>query len=351
MDSLGSLNAFVQAAEARSFTVAGRQLGVSSSAIGKAVARMEERLGVRLFHRSTRSITLTAEGALFLERCRRIFSEIEAAELELTQTQEAPRGTLRVSLPLVGILMMPTLIAFMRAYPEIILDLDFSDRVVDVIGEGFDAVVRFAEVGDSRLMARALGTYRRRLVAAPAYLAAKGVPLTPDDLKAHACLHHKFPTSGKFERWPLPEHAGIESELPRTAVASTLEPLICMAEQGLGIAYLPDFAIGRQLREGRLVTVLDDYTDRSGPLRVLWPSSRHLALKLRVFVDFLAANLVPDVEGESDKAGGSDAQDPPAAGRLELSRSALASREHRQQPPAAAPALKHRFVADSCNGG
>ena len=107
---------------------------------------MEERLGVRLFHRSTRSVTLTAEGTLFLERCRRIFSEIEAAELELSQTHEAPRGTLRVSLPLAGMLMMPTLVAFMRAYPEIMLDLDFSDRVVDVIEEGFDAVVRFAEV-------------------------------------------------------------------------------------------------------------------------------------------------------------------------------------------------------------
>jgi DNA-binding transcriptional LysR family regulator len=303
MDSLGSLNAFLRAAEARSFTVAGRQLGVSSSAIGKAVARMEERLGVRLFHRSTRSITLTAEGALFLERCRRIFSEIEAAELELSQTQEAPRGTLRVGLSLAGMLMMPTLVAFMRAYPEIMLDLDFSDRVVDVIEEGFDAVVRFADAGDSRLMSRALGMYRRRLVAAPAYLAAKGVPLTQDDLKAHACLHHRFPTSGRFERWPLrPEHAGIESELPRTAVASTVEPLIFMAEQGMGIAYLPDFAIGRQLREGLLVTVLDDYTVRSGPLRVLWPSSRHLAPKLRVFVDFLAANLLPAVEGEGDIA-------------------------------------------------
>ena len=233
----------------------------------------------------------------------RIFSEIEAAELELSQTQETPRGTLRVGLPLIGMLMMPTLVAFMRAYPEIILDLDFSDRVVDVIEEGFDAVVRFADVGDSRLMTSALGTYRRRLVAAPAYLAAKGVPLTPDDLKAHACLHHKFPTSGKFERWPLrPEHAGIESELPRTAVASTLEPLIFMAEQGIGIAYLPDFAIGRQLHEGLLVTVLDDYTDRSGPLRVLWPSSRHLAPKLRVFVDFLAENLVPAVEAKTDGA-------------------------------------------------
>src|SRR5712672_1060888 len=273
MDSLGSLNAFVRAAEARSFTVAGRQLGVSSSAIGKAVARMEERLGVRLFHRSTRSITLTAEGALFLERCRRIFSEIEAAELELSQTHEAPRGTLRVGLPLGGMLMMPTLVAFMRAYPEIILDLDFSDRVIDVIEEGFDAVVRFADAGDTRLMSRALGPYRRRLVAAPAYLAAKGVPLIPDDLKAHACLHHQFPTSRKLEQWPLgPEHAAIETELPRTAVASTIEPLIYMAEQGVGIACLPDFAIGRQLREGVLVAVLDDYTDPdpSGTLRVLW---------------------------------------------------------------------------------
>jgi DNA-binding transcriptional LysR family regulator len=301
MDSLGSLNAFVRAAETRSFTVAGRQLGVSSSAIGKSVARMEERLGVRLFHRSTRSITLTAEGALFLDRCRRIFSEIEAAELELWQTHEAPRGTLRVGLPLVGMLMIPTLAAFMRTYPEIMLDLDFSDRIIDVIEEGFDAVVRFADAGDTRLMSRALGTYRRRLVAAPAYLAAKGVPKTPDDLKAHACLHHRFPTSRRFEQWPVPpDQAGVEIELPKTAVASTLEPLIYMAEQGLGIAYLPDFAIGRQLREGLLVTVLDDCTDRSGPLRVLWPSSRHLAPKLRAFVDFLAANLIPAVEGEAD---------------------------------------------------
>jgi DNA-binding transcriptional LysR family regulator len=164
-------------------------------------------------------------------------------------------------------------------------------------------VVRFADVGDSRLMSRALGTYRRRLVAAPTYLVANGVPLIPDDLKAHACLRHKFPTSGKLERWPLrPEHPGVETELPRTALASTLEPIIFMAEQGMGIAYLPDFAIGRQLREGVLVTVLEDYTDRSGPLRVLWPSSRHLSLKLRLFVDFLAANLVPVVEGEAASA-------------------------------------------------
>ena len=157
MDSLGSLNAFVQAAEAE----ASRSPDGNSACRRRRSARRwrgwRSDSSVRLFHRSTRSVTLTAEGRLFLERCRRIFSEVEAAELELSHSQAAPRGTLRVGLPLAGMLMMPTIVAFMRAYPEITLDLDFSDRVVDVIEEGFDAVVRFAEAGDSRLMSRALG--------------------------------------------------------------------------------------------------------------------------------------------------------------------------------------------------
>ncbi len=292
MDSLGSLNAFVQAAEARSFTAAGRRLGVSSSAIGKAVARLEERLGVRLFHRSTRTITLTPEGALFLEHCRRIFSEIEAAEAEIAQTQGAPRGKLRVSLPLVGMLMMPALCAFMRAYPEIELDLDFTDRLVDVIDEGFDAVVRAGEVNDSRLMTRMLGKFQLILAASPDYLAKRGMPQTPNDLKSHACLHHRYATSGKLEPWPLSRgRKGSDFDLPVTAVANTIEPLITMVEEGLGIACLPDFAIRRQLKEGTLVTVLGHYTHHSGPFRLLWPSSRYLSPKLRAFVDFMADNL------------------------------------------------------------
>ncbi|MCP3164302.1 LysR family transcriptional regulator [Myxococcus qinghaiensis] len=290
MDSLGSLNAFVQAADARSFTLAGRQLGVSSSAIGKAVARLEERLGVRLFHRSTRTITLTPEGSLFLERCRRIFCEIEAAELELAQTQGAPRGRLRVSMPIVGMLMMPTLSAFMRAYPDIELDLDFSDRLVDVIEEGFDGVVRAGEVSDSRLMARVLGTFRLTLVGSPDYLARRGTPRKPEDLKSHACLHHRFATNGKLERWPL-RRGRKELELPTTAAVNTIEPLIFMAEQGLGITCLPDFAIRRQLADGSLVTVLEQHSQHQGTFRMLWPSSRYLSPKLRVFVDFMAKHL------------------------------------------------------------
>jgi DNA-binding transcriptional LysR family regulator len=292
MDRLGSLNAFVRAAEARSFTVAGRQLGVSSSAIGKAVARLEERLGVRLFHRSTRSIALTPEGALFLERCRRIFAEVEAAEQELAHTRAAPRGKLRISLPLAGMLMMPTLTAFMHAYPEVQLDLDFSDRLVDVIEEGFDGVVRAGDIDDSRLMARPLGTFRLELVASPRYLATRGKPRKPDDLASHACLHHRYATNGKLEPWPLRRQRK-HNELPVTAVANTIEPLIYMTEQGLGIACLPDFAIRPQLQAGTLVRVLDAHVQHSGLFRMLWPSNRYLSPKLRVFVDFMAQNLFP----------------------------------------------------------
>ncbi|WP_264601268.1 LysR family transcriptional regulator [Rhodobium gokarnense] len=295
MDSLGALNVFVQAAEARSFTGAGRQLGVSPSAVGKAIARLEERLDVRLFHRSTRAITLTPEGRLFLERCRRIFCEMEAAELELSETRAHPSGVLRVSLPLVGMLMMPTLSAFMRAWPDIELDLDFTDRLVDVIEEGFDAVVRTGEASDSRLMTRALGTFRYKLVGAPAYFEAHGVPETPADLANHRCLHHRYPSTGKLEEWfPVDGRRAPGDAPPGAAVSSAIGPLVYMAERGLGIACLPDFAVRDQLADGTLTSALDDAIQHTGVFRILWPSSRHLSPKLRVFVDFMARNLFPE---------------------------------------------------------
>lgn len=292
MDSLGALNVFVQAADARSFTVAARQLGVSSSAVGKSIARLEDRLGVRLFHRSTRAVTLTPEGNLFLERCRRIFCEMEAAELELSQAHAHPRGVLRVGLPLVGMLMMPTLSSFMRTWPEIELDLDFTDRLVDVIEEGFDAVIRTGEASDSRLMTRSLGEFSNKLVGAPAYFRNSGVPRTPADLAAHRCLLHRYPSTGKLEDWFVAGTEGppVES-LPRAAVSSAVEPLLDMAERGLGLACLPDFAVRDRLSVGTLVSVLDGAIRHSGTFRILWPSSRYLSPKLRVFVDFMAENL------------------------------------------------------------
>jgi DNA-binding transcriptional LysR family regulator len=294
VDSLNALKVFVRAAETRSFTEAGNALGLSSSAVGKAVARLEERLGVRLFHRSTRSITLTQEGQQFLESCRRIFSEIEAIETGFAQTKGAPQGKLRVSLPMVGMLMMPTLSGFMRAHPKIELDLDFSDHLVDVINDGYDVVVRTGDASDSRLIARSLGHYRLQLVGSPAYFARAGLPKKPEDLTLHACLHHRYPTSGKLQRWPLIKPAsGNDVALPVTASSSTVEPLIALAEAGLGITCVPDFAIRQQLADGRLVTVLDEHVEHTGTFRAVWPSSPYLSPKLRAFVDHLAANLLP----------------------------------------------------------
>ncbi|MCP1535434.1 LysR family transcriptional regulator [Methylorubrum extorquens] len=293
MEHLGALNAFVQTAESGGFAAAATKLGISASAVGKAVARLEARLAVRLFHRSTRSLTLTPEGALFLDRCRRIFCEIEAAELELSRTRQAPRGKLRVSLPLIGMLMMPAVTAFLRAYPEIELDLDFTDRVVDVIEEGFDAVIRTGAARDSRLMMRRAGAFSHRIVASPDYLAARGTPRLPEDLLEHACLHHKFPSTGRLERWPLMrDGADLDLALPVACVASTLEPQLCMAEEGFGLACLPHFAVRGPLRRGTLVSVLEDHLRDVGAFHILWPASRHPSPKLSAFVGFMAENLL-----------------------------------------------------------
>ena len=292
MDNLASMSVFVRAADARSFTDAGAQLGVSPSAIGKTIARLEERLGVRLFHRSTRSITLTPEGVMYLESCRRIFFEIDIAEQELALTKGAPLGLLRVSLPMVGMLLTPIISRFLATYPQITLDLDFSDKLVNVIEDGFDVVVRTGESIDSRLTARILGTFSLQLVASPAYLKKAGTPTQPTDLLRHACLHHKFPTVGKLEHWPLKSvDDSTELHLPVAAVASTIEPLITMAESGLGIACVPDFAVRGQLADGALIQVLSRFTEHTGRFRALWPSSRYLSPKVRAFVDFMGTHL------------------------------------------------------------
>lgn len=302
MDSLSGFVVFVQVAETRSFVAAGRLLGVSASAIGKSVARLEEKLGVRLFHRSTRSVTLTAEGTLFLERSRRILAEIEAAQQELSHATAAPRGRLRVSLPLVSSLMLPVLGEFMRAYPEIELDLDFTDRMVDVIEEGFDAVVRTGEPSDSRLSARRLGTFRMRLVASPDYLARAGTPLAPADLQQHTCLHYRFPNSGKLESWALRQTPGEpELQLPTSMICNNIETRVCFALQGLGIAYLPDFAIREPLADGRLRSILADHMERTGFFHVLWPASKHPSPKVRALVDFLCARVFPSTQTKTAK--------------------------------------------------
>jgi DNA-binding transcriptional LysR family regulator len=288
LDKLNGITVFVQVAESRSFVGASRLLGISASAVGKSIARMEEKLGARLFHRNTRSINLTSEGSLFLERCRRVLNELEAAEQELSSFSETPRGKLRISLPLLGNVLFMQLSRFMQHYPDIQLELDFTDRLVDVIEEGFDAVVRTGQLHDSRLMARKLDSFSFYLVGAPSYFASHSYPQNVEQLQEHHCLHYKLPSTGKLEKWPLPGLAeGSELKVPATMVCNNLEMLIHMARQGLGIACVPEFAVREALAAGALVSILDDKVLRTLNIQVVWPSSRYLTPKLRAFIDFV----------------------------------------------------------------
>jgi DNA-binding transcriptional LysR family regulator len=294
MDSLNALSVFASVAETRSFVATGRLTGVSASAIGKSIARLEQRFGVRLFNRSTRSVTLTDEGERLLERSLRILGEIEAAEVEFSQTSSTPHGRLKISLPMVNEPFLPVLARFKTAYPAVDLDLTFDDRRVDVIEEGYDAVLRAGDVPDSSLTSRLLGGYQMILVGSPDYFQQHGTPQRPVDLLQHACIQFRFPNTGKLQVWPLRgQNQDIDLQLPTSMVCNNLEARICFAVQGIGIAYLPDFAIKQSLENGQLIRILDDCS-HAEVYRIMWPSGKHPALKLRVFIDFLKEHLFPE---------------------------------------------------------
>ncbi|OPA86277.1 LysR family transcriptional regulator [Pseudomonas fluorescens] len=291
MDSLSGMAVFVQAAQMGSFVGAGKHLGISASAVSKSIARLEEKLEVRLFHRSTRSLTLTAEGTRFLQRCRRIIQELEAAGEELRQTASSPQGPLRVSLPMIGKPFLPVFAEFQLLYPDIQLDLEFSDRLVDIIAEGFDAVIRSGVPKDSGLSARCLGRYRMLAVGSPDYFARHGKPARPRDLAEHRCIHFRFPDTGKLQRWMIQEDAQTERELPCTLICNSVEGRVCFALKGLGITYAADFMVREYLASGELRSVLEAYSEENGTFNLLWPSGRQVPLKLRALIDFLSDRI------------------------------------------------------------
>lgn len=289
MDSFQGIESFVRAADLLSFAEAGRSLGISASAVGKNVARLEQQLGLRLFHRSTRQVRLTQEGALFHQHCQRILDALHDARSAMQAVAEIPSGRLRVSLPTIGYrFLLPVLPTFQTLYPRIDLDLDFNDRLVDVIEAGLDVVIRSGELADSRLVARRLGPFRFILVAAPAYLAQHGVPHTPADLAKHHSLRYRFLDSGKLEEWILP---GLPDQLPIALVCNNMEAMLGAAVAGLGIAYMPDFLARDALAHGELQRLLAEQLTHSGQFSALWPSSRQLSPKVRAFVDFASLHL------------------------------------------------------------
>ena len=292
MDQLSGLSAFVKTADLGSFVAAGRVLGLSASAVGKAVTTLEQQLGVRLFQRSTRSIRLTEEGRLFHERCRRVLDDLADAQASLAAAVAIPRGRLRLSAPLVSYhLLLPILPDFIRRYPEIELDLDFNDRIVDLIDEGVDVAIRSGDLQDSRLMSRALRPFQMLLCAAPAYLAEHGLPETPQDLRGHLAIRFRFPNSGKIQDWPLRQAGAADFAPPGLMICNNMEALRGAVLAGLGIGCMPDFLARRPLAEGKLASLLSDHIDGPGQFHLIWPSNRHLSPKVRVLVDYLIETL------------------------------------------------------------
>ncbi|WP_282498786.1 LysR family transcriptional regulator [Pantoea stewartii] len=289
MDSLTSLTSFVRTAETLSFVQAARLLGISASAVGKNVARLEHKLGVRLFNRSTRKVSLTSEGAALLVRCKQILEQLQEAESELANSAAEPTGKLRVSLPVAGYrLLLPALSAFNLRYPQVEMDLDFSDRLVNIIDEGFDVVIRSGELADSRLTARKLGEFRFTLCASPGYLEANGVPESPAELTSHRCIVFRLPSTGLLQPWEL---HGLKSGATLSAgsvlTVNNIEAAIGLTLSGTGISYLPDFIVREALAGGQLKEVMQGYCTKQGYFSAVWPSGRYLSPRVRYFIDFI----------------------------------------------------------------
>jgi DNA-binding transcriptional LysR family regulator len=292
MESLRSLEIFLAVAETRSFAEAARRLGLSPSATGKAIAALETRLGVRLFNRTTRRVSLTSEGELLFGRARRLQDEWRETEALLSASIGEPQGWLRVSLPAVGYrFLAPHLSAFAKAYPKIRLDLDFDDRIKDVVAEGFDIAIRSGDLSDSSLLSCKLGTFRFVLCAAPSYISERGEPASLAELAEHRLIRFRYAGTEMLQDWRLAngEVGKVVQAMP-SIVCTNMEGVCAAAIAGLGIAWSPDFLVSEALSSSRLVEVLSSEATE-GHFSLLWPAGLHASPRLRVFLDFAKTRL------------------------------------------------------------
>jgi DNA-binding transcriptional LysR family regulator len=292
LDKLEAMRVFAQVVTHGGFSAAAREIGMSRSAVSKHVMDLEAVLGVQLLHRTTRQTSTTDAGLAYFERCKAILAEIDEAELSVSNAQQVPRGQLRINAPMTfGTMHLGSAIAdFMRRYADVQVYLVLDDRFVDPIAEGFDITIRIAALEDSSLIARRIMPARRVLCASPGYLRERGAPKTPDDLRRHDCLHYGNLATGA--QWKLVGPDG-DHWVPVKAVlcANNGEVLRDAALRGLGIALLPVFIVGKELEEGRLVAVMADYEPPPVAVYALYPPSRYLSAKVRVFLDFLVARF------------------------------------------------------------
>lgn len=304
MESLSALAAFVHVAEHRSYVAAARLAHVSPSAISKAIARLEARHGLRLFNRTTRSLSLTEDGALLYERCRHILDELEDVQACLVDSRERPKGRLRVSIPHIVCrhLLMPILPSFTQRFPEIELDLDVDDRVVNLAADGIDIAIRSGELADTSLISRRLGEQHFVVCGSPDYLHRNGYPAAPPDLIEHRCIHFRYPSSGRLAPWSF--CAPYERMLPpRNMAFNNTDAGLHAATAGLGLAHLPVYVAAPNLRAGALVPVLVAFMAPFGSLSLLWPSQRRLSPKVRAFADFVVENFAIQRDAFQPAAG------------------------------------------------
>ncbi len=292
MNKLDAMNAFVKVVSLGSYAEAGRALGLTRSAVSKAVMELEQLLGARLLDRTTRRVSATEAGIAYYESCLDILARVEETEMQVSRLHDEPKGVLKINAPVsFGVLHLGRLIAeFMGQFPDLKIELTLNDRFIDPIEEGVDATIRIGVLADSSLIARRLAPARRVLVAAPRYLKHYGRPKSPDDLAQHRCLNYGHSTM--LQRWRLTR----DGEAFSLAINSVLcsnngDVLRAAAVAGQGIAKLPTFLVGPDIQAGRLKLVLTQFPPADLGVFALYAPNRYLAAKTRLLIDFLAARL------------------------------------------------------------
>lgn len=291
-DRWGAICAFEAVGRRLSFVAAANELGISASALSRRVAQLEERVGAQLLHRTTRNVTLTETGELYLGRCRALMDQAEEMDALAAGQRAEPQGLLRVSLPnLYGQkCVAPLLPEFMRRHPKVRLQLLLSDGYVDMVAERIDAAIRIGDLVDADYVARRLAPNRRYICASPDYLERAGSPKAPSDLAGHACLH--FSPIAEGRSWRLARSGrSVEVAVRPVMSADNAEVLRQAALAGQGLALLADFVVGDDIEVGRLVPVLTEWTAAESSVHVIYPAARYLPLKTRAFVDFMIETL------------------------------------------------------------
>ena len=299
VDRLLAIQAFAKVVEVGSFARAAERLGLSTSAVSRQVSELEAHLDARLLNRTTRRLSLTEAGQSFYEHAVQLLADLDDAEASVRGATTAPKGTLRLTCGVsFGIrYLAPALADFAVAFPDVVFDLDVSDRAVDLVEEGFDLAVRIGNIGQQGMVSRRLGWTQIVCCAAPAYLERRAAPLaTPADLAGHECL--SYTNAGVPNTWRFNAADGHGEE-----VAVRISPrhrsgngqlLASLASHGLGVVYAPDFIVAEDIRARRLVPLLAGYRPPRSPIAAVYPSRRHLSAKVRAVVDYLARRFESD---------------------------------------------------------